>query len=265
MKITFTLLASLFFIGNSFSQVLGIYEFTGTGACPNQNPAITAQPTGATFSVMNSVGTTCVVTNNVYNASGWNPATTIDLTKYHEFAITADNGKLLVLDSLIFASRISTNTAKWYLRSDVDNFATDLSMGDNTATLDTFRVKLPVSHQGIQSVNFRFYVSSVTDDQRAWRIDDVTTKGLIVNSNLSVTKLENESFSIFPNPGNDNITIANKNNLTDVKVTFITSDGKIVKESLNETVINVNSLEKGIYFIRISEANHVSTFTWLKN
>lgn len=265
MKLTFTLLASLFLIGNSFSQVLGIYEFTGTGACPNQNPAITAQPTGATFSVMNSVGTTCVVTNNVYNASGWNPATTIDLTKYHEFAITADNGKLLVLDSLIFASKISTNTATWYLRSDVDNFASDLSMGDNTSTLDTFRIDLPVSHHGIQSVNFRLYVSSVTDDQRAWRFDDVTTKGIIVNGNLSLNNLENESFAIFPNPGNEKISIANKNNVTDMQITFISSDGKIVKESHNETVIDVNSLEKGIYFIRITEASNVSTFTWLKN
>ena len=87
LSITF-FVAFCAFISNG--QTLAIYEFTGTGVCPNTNISVTAQPTNASFSDYSSTGTLCNATNNVFNQQGWNTTSTIDLLEYNEFTITAD-------------------------------------------------------------------------------------------------------------------------------------------------------------------------------
>src|SRR6187397_2213139 len=38
---------------------LGIYQFTGNGACPTQNPVVASQPSNAIFSNFSTVNTGC--------------------------------------------------------------------------------------------------------------------------------------------------------------------------------------------------------------
>lgn len=268
MKLVFTFLSSFLFLNAYQAQVLGIYEFTGTGACPNQNPNVSAQPAGATFSAITSVGTTCVVSNNVYNANDWNPATSIDPTKYHQLTVTADNGKVINLDSLIFASRISSNTATWHVRSSVDNFANDLFSGSSTDILDTARLELPAGFTSLTSVEFRFYVSAVTDNQRAWRIDDITFKGTITNNNAGLSKPAKNQFSLFPNPGTDELIIQAEDSAPDLNIRIFTVKGKMVTEApVSETgthIIITSKFESGVYFIELSGREGTTTQRWIK-
>ncbi|MGV3630723.1 MAG: T9SS type A sorting domain-containing protein [Bacteroidota bacterium] len=267
MKKIFTLLASVLAISASQAQVLGIYEFTGAGACPNQNPNVTMQPAGATFSAFSNAVTDCVVTSNVFNANNWDPVNPFNPDKYYEFSITADNGKVLNLDSLNFACRVSSNTATWSVRSSVDNYAANLFTDLSTNTLDTARNELPAGFTGLSSVTFRFYVSGVTDDQRAWRIDDVTVKGTVTNGTAGLNELAAAAFSVFPNPGNDELIIRSGNS-EDLNIRIFTSKGKLVSEEnisgAGSHKINMSQVDSGIYFIELSGREGKATQRWVK-
>ena len=73
---------------------LGVYSFTGVGACPNQNPSVTGQPANAVFSNYNNSGVNlaCVAATNAYEYRHWNTSGSIDLTEYNEFSITPNAG-----------------------------------------------------------------------------------------------------------------------------------------------------------------------------
>ena len=167
------------FISNG--QTLAIYEFTGTGVCPNTNISVTAQPTNASFSDYSSTGTLCNATNNVFNQQGWNTTSSIDLLEYNEFTITADPCFNLSLTDITFSHRASAvaSIPVWYLRSSVDGFSTDLGTGTSSTTISPTTIALPASHQNIDAVTFRLYVTSVNDVTTTWRNDDVSVTGTI--------------------------------------------------------------------------------------
>lgn len=273
MNRTFTKISAAFLFvcitATGFGQTLGIYEFTGTGACPNQNPNITAQPSGATFSAMSNTGGVCVAANNVFNFSGWDPASTINLATYNEFTLTADNGMALNLDSLNFACKVSSDSCMWYVRSSLDNFATNLFTGESFPVMDTIRNGLSAAFSNISAVTFRFYVSNVTDNLRTWRLDDVTVKGS-VGTGASIQELSSLQLQVYPNPGTEQLQIRCKANASDLNVKIFTSGGKLVQEkSLSftnqNTFVDTKSLEAGIYFIQLSDGKALETVRWVKN
>ena len=182
MKRFFTLLSISIFSFFANTQVLGVYEFTGTGACPNQNPIVTSQPTNGTYSDFTKNGVNCVVTGNVFNADNW--SLTFNDTSYYEFTLSASSGNVLNLDSLIFLSRISNSTASWSVRSSLDSYATDIFYGDDDNQLDTNRNLFPSNFSNISSVSFRIYAFNIDLPGRTWRVDDVTLKGTIESSVL---------------------------------------------------------------------------------
>ncbi|WP_165453864.1 T9SS type A sorting domain-containing protein [Hyunsoonleella flava] len=75
---------------------------------------------------------------------------------------------------------------------------------------------------------------------------------LSLSGNTSVS-----SFSIHPNPVQDNITITSKVSIENAHCTILNISGKIIKSynGLNENTINVSALEKGMYFIKITTDN----------
>ena len=118
------LLGLLLFIGSYTAKAqLGIYEFTGAGACPNQNAAVTLQPVNAVFSNFTSVGSTCNIANDVYRAINLNNTNNINLSEYFAFTVTPNTNYVLKLDSLKFthfAGQLQSNNY-WYVRSSIDN------------------------------------------------------------------------------------------------------------------------------------------------
>jgi len=188
---TFLPLVFLFsFIASSsaVSAQLGVYNFTGTGACPNQNPAVTTQPSNAVFSNFSNTNTTCAATTDQFVSIGWNTGNSIDLTRYNEFTITPVLNYGLTLTSLSFTHSVdengggsgSGNTA-WILRSSIDNYTTNIATGSANTGVQTPVVTLPLgSFTNIGAVTFRLYIAEIKRNTTAWNIDDVTLNGSVV-------------------------------------------------------------------------------------
>lgn len=163
---------------------LGIYQYTGTTGCASQDNAVTAQPNGASFSLFSGIGTNCSAGGGVFNRSGWNTGTSVDLNQYNEFTITADNCKKLNLDRVAFKYRPSGSAGSpvWHLRSSLDNYSTDLDSGTglnvNNAYLDD-TVNL-VNHINLDQVTFRFYITEMLGTTTTWRMDDVSLYGNVM-------------------------------------------------------------------------------------
>lgn len=182
------LLISLLSFSNNSSAQLGIYEFTGSGACPTQNPSVTTQPAKATFSDWTTVNANCNASDDVCQHEKWNKGGAIDLNEYHQFSITADAGYALKLNTLGFTQSVSENgsgsgtgNTKWILRSSIDNYTSNISTGSSNDTKQTPVVTLPAgSFSGVSSVTFRLYITTIKDDQTIWMIDDVNLDGSVI-------------------------------------------------------------------------------------
>jgi hypothetical protein len=188
---------------------LGMYQFTGTVDCTTQDNAVTSQPSGATFSLFAGVGTNCSAAGGVFNRSGWNTLTTVDLTEYNEFSLTADDCKKLNLDRVAFKFRPSGSAGSpiWHLRSSVDNFAADLDFGtganvNNAYIFDTVYL---TNHTNLDQVTFRFYLTEILGTTTTWRMDDVSLFGTIL-SVVPQTYYADVDGDGFGDPLNDTLT-----------------------------------------------------------
>ncbi|HYF30206.1 MAG TPA: Ig-like domain-containing protein [Chitinophagaceae bacterium] len=177
----FALLCSLAAFSPATAQQLGIYEFTGTGACPNQNPAVTTQPGNATFSNFSTVNAVCNARANVYEFDDWNRNGTINLNEYHQFSITANAGYGLNLTSLSFSHRVSdNNNTRWILRSSLDNYSSNIASNATDNNQQTATVTLPASFARIAGVTFRLYIIDADDNDTYWTIDNVALNGSVM-------------------------------------------------------------------------------------
>ncbi len=161
------------------SQILGTYEFTGTGACPHVNTAVTAQPANAVFSAFSSVNTTCTASNDVFNNKAWNSGTTVDLAEYNEFRIFPGNCYRLDLVSLSFEHKLSTGTANWHVRSNLDGFAADFFTGSSTSAQSMSTMALPAEFTNVDTLIIRFYITGIAIGTTTWRQDNVTVSGTV--------------------------------------------------------------------------------------
>src|SRR5688572_8628510 len=110
MRRFFTLILVLCFAASqTVSAQLGIYEFTGSGACPHQNPAVTTQPANAVFSNFSATNVTCNAAADVFEYVDWNLNGTVNPSEYYQFSVTADAGYGLNLTSLTFTHNVSEN------------------------------------------------------------------------------------------------------------------------------------------------------------
>jgi hypothetical protein len=163
---------------------LGIYEFTGTGACPNQNPNVTTQPANSIFSSFSAVNATCVSQADIFSFRNWNSGGTIDLTEYYEFSISANSGYGLNLSNLSFIHRVSENGSgsgtgltRWTLRSNLDNYTSNIASGLTNDTKQNASISLPAGFNNIGSARFRFYITLIKDNTTSFELDDVAVGG----------------------------------------------------------------------------------------
>jgi hypothetical protein len=188
---------------------LGMYQFTGTVDCTTQDNAVTSQPSGATFSLFEGVGTNCSAAGGVFNRSGWNTLTTVDLTEYNEFSLTAEDCKKLNLDRVAFKFRPSGSAGSpiWHLRSSVDNFAADLDFGTgaNVNSAYIFDTVYLTNHTNLDQVTFRFYLTEILGTTTTWRMDDVSLFGTIL-SVVPQTYYADVDGDGFGDPLNDTLT-----------------------------------------------------------
>lgn len=182
MKKTFFALILGSFSFFSFGQQLGIYEFAGTGACPNQSPNVTTQPTNSEFEAFTMQNVYCVSTGNVFNTKSWNTTPDINLSEFIQFGAHTTSCFRMNLDSIIFEFRNTAagNTPTWHLRSSIDNYASDLASGISATSTGMFRDTIilnPLDFSVLAEVKFRLYLTEMGSVGAAFRIDNVQVFG----------------------------------------------------------------------------------------
>ena len=119
--------------------------------------------------------------NNVYNASNWTSATTIDLAQYFEFVLTPNSGYALNFVSFVYTGTVAASKSpqQFAFRSSVDNFSTNIGAPTGSGTTISLS---GASYQNITSaIIFRIYgwaaKSSGTPSQ--FGINDFTFNGTV--------------------------------------------------------------------------------------
>lgn len=88
-------------------------------------------------------------------------------------------------------------------------------------------------------------------------------------NNLGTAKFDENSFTAYPNPVNDVVTITNKDNATFNAISITDINGRTVKnvkaDNVSELQVNVSELNSGIYFLNISSENGKAVKKFIKN
>lgn len=170
----------------AFAQLI-MFSFNGAGG-NEATFAVDSQPANGTVSAMSrGSGLNPSSGSGTFSSRSWSTNSTVDLTDYYRFSITPSNGYQLDLTSLELDERRSgTGIRQWSVRSDLDNFASDLSpspfsVPDNTATRTGQRI--PLSGANFSrlrtEVEFRIYGYQAERSTGTWRIDNVKLAGQI--------------------------------------------------------------------------------------
>ena len=145
---------------------------------------------------------------------------------------------------------------KFTIMTDDDGDGT-FTAGQTTITTQPTAVNSWVQQTGTYSndisrqVRIKFSKSGGTDAlptnlQEFMYIDDVS---LIFASTLSVSEEELMSFSIYPNPATDLISISGVDNIKSIKVYSIL--GSLEKEVFNTNQVDISDLSTGIHLIKV--------------
>ena len=163
--------------------------FSFDGASGNESMfAVDSQPANGVVSAMRrGSGVNPSSGSGAFSSRSWSTNSAIDLTDYYRFSITPSNGYQLDLTSLELDERRSgTGIRQWSVRSNLDNFDSDLSpspfsVPDNTATRTEQRISLNANDFSRlrTEVEFRIYGYQAERSTGTWRIDNVKLAGQI--------------------------------------------------------------------------------------
>jgi len=149
----------------------------------------------------------------------------------------------------------------------------------NNSNFDLTNLTINLSHEGPPVPDWTNEVCiEVSDPQAAtnnnspydtWNIVTNFKVTYFFDSNcvLSVDDFENlNSLSIYPNPVQDKLNIENPEQINLDQVDVFNMTGKKVKSfSSFDDAINLESLEQGIYFVKVKSKNRTKTFKVMKN
>jgi hypothetical protein len=183
------LLAGSFLFSQAASAQLGVYAFTGTGTCPNQNSSVTTQPANAAFSAFTTVNATCVATTNVNLTRGWNETATINTGQYHQFSVTANASYRVTLSTISFtqlASKKGSGTGagntKWILRSSLDGYTANVATNTASDNSQAENINLPPGFNNLTAITFRLYITEIKDNSTTWSVDNILINGSVTVS-----------------------------------------------------------------------------------
>jgi len=86
----------------------------------------------------------------------------------------------------------------------------------------------------------------------------------ITCSTASVVSIDRDTFTMYPNPATNFLTVKNQQNLKNYSILNMVGQ-KIASGILNEEPINIDTLEKGIYFIKLSNDKKSMMIQFIKN
>lgn len=190
-------------------------------------------------------GWRCYEGNSTYNASGCAPSSTMrfPFIQYARFG-----GACSVTGGYYYSGTAYPNFQNKYFFTDYcDN---KIRMVDNAGVITT-----TASFSGNnfvtfgEDVNGELYIAGITSG----------TIYKIIDSSLSNSNFNSESFSLFPNPAKVSFTIKNALSNPATKIELFDISGKLI-QTLNfltapENTIDTSGLVKGIYFVSVETTN----------
>ncbi len=183
-----------------------------------------------------------------------------------EFKAKIGYSYMIALASGDLRARVSIDGgATWTIEwTEEDGGWLDDGDGDpDTDLYDTKTISLDMApYLGQPNVRIRF--NYFGNDADAVSVDDVRVFG-----SLGVNEVLSSSFSTFPNPVNDIITLTNSDNATIDTILITDINGRSIKtitvENLSEVQINVADLNSGIYFMNINSNAGKAVKKFIKN
>ena len=169
-----------------FAQLV-VFSFNSSSGNESTFAADSQPANGIVSAMSRGSGLNTSAGSGAFSARSWTTDSTIDLADYYRFSITPNDGFQLDLTSLELDERRSgTGIRRWSVRSNRDNFASDLSpspfsVPDNTATRTEQRISLSGADFSRLSaeVEFRIYGYQAERSTGTWRIDNVRLAGQI--------------------------------------------------------------------------------------
>ncbi|WP_299013898.1 choice-of-anchor V domain-containing protein [uncultured Polaribacter sp.] len=130
----------------------------------------------------------------------------------------------------------------------------------------SFTWRSPATDEG--RVTFYTAVNAANGNGRAFDNADQTVTATTQLSSLSISDAQRLEFSTFPNPASDNISLQLPTGTNSAKVEFYDAVGRLALTSniSNENnSIDVNSLAKGIYLLKVATTDKIGTQRFVKN
>ena len=133
-----------------------------------------------------------------------------------------------------------------------------VAAGDTTE----IEIKMAVNNQSGTGIANYYVMAPNTSGSGYHKLDSIT---VVFTSTVSVnTQTEKPTFKIYPNPAKEGVTIQGEGLKNGGTVLFLDALGQEVKRvNLSEmhTMINVSSLNKGVYFVSIFDENGTKSKT----
>jgi autotransporter-associated beta strand protein len=169
------------------------YGFLGTSTADNQQNAVTAQPSGGSFSTFTRTGVTWNAGANVFNSASWNTGTAIDLNEFTSYSVTPTAGNIAFLTQVSFGSQKSSSgpaNAQVSLFGSTAAGASALASATwappTTTAATTFNFTDIIAGEAL---TFRFYGWNSGGAAGTLRFDDVATTGNTTNFQASSANL----------------------------------------------------------------------------
>lgn len=121
----------------------------------------------------------------------------------------------------------------------------------NTAWEWTFSQNIDLSMLAGEEAHIAFKYLSTSSEAATWEIDDILLKGEI---SVETEQYSDIQLKLYPNPGSSQLFVEGLEKETDIQI--ISVDGRILRQMTIDpasSVIEINYLPNGIYFIRIQK------------
>ena len=190
-----------------------------------------------------------ITTNGVYSDSNMNP--TVYFNTWTHYAFVFGNAEAPLGGKFVktYINGVLAGTSSGVMNNTdmLDKINNVISIGNGTNANGTINVS-----KAFTGMLDEFYIYN-----RALSVTDI---GFLMNNTAGVSMLSNRDFAknnlkatIYPNPASNNFSIEMENEVKSVEIYSIQGQKVMVSNSKN---VNVSSLSKGIYMVRIEDENN---------
>jgi hypothetical protein len=143
-----------------------------------------------------------------------------------------------------------------------------------TEVVGSFDLVIPssteLSEDLIDGLNYKLVIEMTREADGVFSAGDypATEINIVAEGTLSINNIDNKlkQISLYPNPTNNTIRLTNFSYLNNTSIKVFNLIGKEVLSIPNSLeIINVSSLEKGIYILNIKSENATKNIKFIKN